>query len=142
MAASYSADLRERVLDAINAGMTRRRAGVLFSVSASTAVRWSKAFADTGSRAAKPTGGDRRSEVVEGHKDWLLAMVATEPDLTLKEISVRLAGEKSVTVSKSAVSRFLERYRIRFKKKPARRRTGPGGRRGSTGQVARGAVGD
>jgi transposase len=121
MAASYSADLRERVLDAINAGMTRRRAGALFSVSASTAIRWVKAFADTGSRAAKPTGGDRRSEAIEGHKEWLLPLVAAEPDLTLKEISARLADEKSVTASKSAVSRFLERHRIRFKKKPARR---------------------
>jgi transposase len=125
MAASYSADLRERVLNAINAGMARRRAGALFSVSASTAVRWAKEFAGTGSRAAKPTGGDRRSEALEGHKDWLLAVVASEPDLTLKEIGARLADEKSVTTSKSAVSRFLERHRIRFKKKPARRRAGP-----------------
>ena len=52
-----SVDLRERVLEAVLTGATRREAAERFEVSASSAVKWLQRWQDTGSVVAKPTGG-------------------------------------------------------------------------------------
>jgi transposase len=88
MPGAYSADLRERVVSSVSAGRSRRGASAVFKVSVSSAIRWAQRFKETGGWQAKPTGGDRRSGAIEAHKDWLLARVAKEPNLTLVEIRV------------------------------------------------------
>jgi transposase len=128
MPGAYSADLRERVVDAVNAGASRRGASAVFRVSVSTAIRWAQRFAQTGEFQAQPTGGDRRSQAIEAHRDWLLALVASEPDLTLSEIRGRLAADKTFAASISALWRFFNRHGISFKKNAARRRARPRGR--------------
>jgi transposase len=130
MPGAYSPDLRERVVDAVTSGASRRGASATFKVSASSAIRWAQRFQQTGDYKAKPTGGDRRSQAIEAHKDWLLALVAGEPDLTLEEIRGRLAASKGFGASVSALWRFFDRHKISFKKKPARSRTGARGRQG------------
>jgi transposase len=117
MAAAYSADLRERVVAAIAAGASRRAVARVFRVSASSAIRWVQRVKDSGSYAAKATGGDVRSRKIEAHKDWLLALVAGEPDLTLEEIRGRLLAEKSFKASVSMIWRFFRRHGISFKKR-------------------------
>ena len=57
MGAPYSLDLRERVVAAVAAGMSRRAAAKVFSVSESSAIRWTRRQAETGSPAALPMGG-------------------------------------------------------------------------------------
>src|ERR1700676_447324 len=76
MPAAYSYDLRERVVDTVEAGASRRRAADVFRVSVSTAIRWSKRVAETGTCAARPSGGDHKSRATEVHGAWLLALVA------------------------------------------------------------------
>lgn len=120
MAGPYSADLRERVVGAVSEGATRRRAGAAFKVSASTAIRWAQRFQETGSWQARPSGGDQRSRAIEAHREWLLALVAAEPDLMLKEIRERLTAEKAFAGSISSLWRFFHRHGISFKKSPAR----------------------
>ncbi len=66
------------------------RAASIFKVSVSTAIRRANRMADTGSCAAKRSGGDGRSKDVETRADWLLALNRAEPDLTLAEIQTRL----------------------------------------------------
>jgi transposase len=66
--------------------------------------------------------GGKRSPL-DAHKDWLLALIGAEPDLTLEEIRARLRG-RGILVSTSMVWRFFDRHDITFKKKPARIRTG------------------
>ncbi len=128
VAASYSLDLRERVVGAIQQGTSRRAAARVFKVSPSVAVRWKQREVETGSCAAKPTGGDRRSHALEAHQAWLLSQIAEEPDLTLEEIRGRLAAEHAFKASVSMLWRFFRRHRISFKKNTARRRTGSAGR--------------
>jgi transposase len=117
MAAAYSTDLRERVVAMIGAGASCRSVARLFRVSASSAIRWAQRFTQTGICSAKPTGGDVRSRGIEAQKDWLLALVAAEPDLTLEEIRGRLAVETSFKASVSTLWRFFRRHRISFKKR-------------------------
>jgi len=55
--------------------------------------------------------------------DWLLALIASEPDLTLDAIAKRLFAAHEMKTSVSSVDRFYARHKISFKKKPARQRT-------------------
>ena len=136
MPAAYSLDLRERVVDTVEAGASRRGAAGVFKVSVSTAIRWTKRLTATGSCAPLPSGGDRRSKAVEQHKDWLLTLVGEEPDVTLAEIQTRLADTHGLTKSPSCLWRFFRRHDVTFKKNPPRRRTGSAGRESGTRGLA------
>lgn len=61
MGKPLSTDLRSRLVAAVSAGMSRRRAAERFGVSTASAVRWVAAVNTTGTIAAKPQGGDTRS---------------------------------------------------------------------------------
>ena len=65
MPSALSADLRERVVTAIEAGASRREAARRFEVSPASAVRWHESFVQEGRTQAKPMGGDQRSHAVE-----------------------------------------------------------------------------
>jgi transposase len=86
-------------------------------VSSSSAVKWLQRWQETGSVAAKPTGGS--ISPLEERADWLLALIAKQPDLTLNEIVVAMR-KRRISGSRSAVWRLFARHGISFKKKPAR----------------------
>ncbi|WP_436041072.1 helix-turn-helix domain-containing protein [Rhizobium sp. LjRoot98] len=65
MAKALSLDLRQRVVNAIAAGISRRQAAERFGVSAASAVRWQKQFSDTGTIQFDKQGGDRRSKYID-----------------------------------------------------------------------------
>lgn len=93
MAKGYSKDLRARAVALVEDGESRREAARVLGVGASTAIRWIERWATTGSVAALPGTGHSRSPL-EAHRQWLLDLVAAEPDLTLEEIRARLKSEK------------------------------------------------
>ena len=129
MPAAYSLDLRERVVASVGGGVSRRGAAGVFKVSVSTAIRWTKRLGTTGRFAPLPSGGkDHRSKALEQHKDWLLALIAEEPDVTLAEIQTRLADTHDLKKSASCLWRFFRRHDVTFEKNSARHRTGPAGR--------------
>jgi transposase len=61
---------------------------------------------------------------LDQHKQWLIELIATEPDLTLEEIRVRLRSERKQKASIGSIWRFFNRHDITFKKNVARRRAG------------------
>jgi transposase len=124
---TYSQDLRERVVAAVGEGISRREAGRLFRVSASSAIRWVDLRDRTGNVCPRPRG--HRRSPLEAHAAWLLELIAQEKDLTLEEIAARIGSELGVSTSKSSVDRFYARHDVTFKKKPARHRTGQARRR-------------
>ena len=123
MAKGYSKDLRVRVVAIVESGESAREAARLLDVGASTAIRWIERWTATGSVDAKPGTGHCRSPL-EAHKQWLLDLVATEPDLTLNEIRERLRSEKKQKSGIGSIWRFYDRHDITFKKNSARRRAG------------------
>jgi transposase len=135
----YSNDLRERVVAAVDRGLSARRAAAVFGVSVSSAIRWIQRMRTDGSSASKPTGGDHRSRLTE-HAAWLLALIAEHPDLTLNEIRHRLRTEKAIAVGIGTVWRFFAARKISFKKNAARQRTRARRRGRSAGEVARNTV--
>jgi transposase len=122
MAKPLDEDLRVRVVGAVKGGMSRRAAAARFGVSVSSAIRWTKLEEETGSVRHKPMGGDHQSKLLD-HRDFLLNLVADEPDLTLTEIRARLAQHR-VMVGHATVWRFFAKEKISFKKNAARRRAG------------------
>lgn len=120
MAKPYSEDLRERVVAAVEGGLSRRQAAALFDLGISTVVHWVRRFRETGSIAAKPMGGDYRSRLT-GERTWILERIEAEPDLTIEELRDELR-ERGVIVGYGTVWRFFEREDMTFKKKRARGR--------------------
>ena len=57
MSKPYSLDLRERVVEFVEAGASRHEAAECFVVSVSSAIRWMQRRMRFGSVAAKPSGG-------------------------------------------------------------------------------------
>lgn len=109
----YSNDLRERVIDAVETGASRREAAEMFKLSASSAIRWWQRWNKTGS--AKAIWGGGSTSPLEEHLEWLLALVAEQPDLILEEI-VAAMRKQGIPGSRSAVQRFFERHNVSFKK--------------------------
>ena len=119
MPKSYSEDLRERVVEAVEAGASRHAAAAHFKVSVSSAIRWVQRWRASGEIAAKPRGGS--TSPLEDHQGALLALASEQPDLTLDEFCVVLK-ERKIATSRVSVWRFFSRHGVSFKKNSARQR--------------------
>jgi transposase len=116
---ALSDDLRKRVVEAVaQGGMSRNAAAKRFGVGIASAVRWLQRFAATGEISPAPTGGDRRSGRIEGHRDYLLGLIGRQPDMTLTEIQERLIANCGERFASSVIWRFFDRHEITFKKSP------------------------
>jgi transposase len=116
MPKSYSGDLRERVIEAVETGASRREAAECFEISPSSAVKWLQAWHDHGVCAPKPRGGSR--SVLEDYAERILDLIAEYPDRTLDEL-VAAMRKRRIPGSRSALWHFLDRHDITVKKKPA-----------------------
>ena len=125
MPKSYSADLRQRVIEAVEMGASRHEAADRFEVSVSSAVKWLQCWDESRSAAPKPRGGS--VSPLEKCTARVLAVIAEHPDLTLMETVAEL-HRRRIRTSKSALSRFFSRHGITLKKKPASRGAGASGR--------------
>jgi transposase len=136
MARSLSVDLRRRVVDAIESGLSCRAAAQRFGVSASSAIRWRALERREGDVRPKRQGGDRHSQRIEAHAELILAAVTAKSDVTLAELREHLR-EHGVAVAIGTLWRFFKRRKITRKKKDgACRRTAPQrGERGPRGVV-------
>ena len=105
MARPYSVDLRERVVRAVEAGMSRRTAAAKYEVSISFVVKLMQRWRRRGTVQADRIGGSKRATLA-AHGERVHALVAAAPDLTIAELRSRLAAE-GIAVSRSSVGRFL-----------------------------------
>src|SRR5262245_56272029 len=75
----YSVDLRARVIEEVETGASRREAAERYGISPSVVVIWVQRFEETGSVAAKPSGGS--TSPLEQHAEFLLGLTANQPEL-------------------------------------------------------------
>lgn len=120
MAKPLSEDLRVRIIQAVESGLSRRAAAERFGVSPSSAVRFVREWRARGATKAKQQGGDQRSSRIEEHHAAIMSAIEAKPDMTLVEIAEMLAAERSSSFAPSSVWRFLDRHDVTFKKKRAR----------------------
>jgi transposase len=113
MPKSYSGDLRERVIDAVESGASRHEAAERFEVSVSSSVRWLQAWRKDRRARPKPRGGS--VSPLEDHAAQILGLHAEKPDRSLLE-SVGELSKRRIKTSKSALSRFFLRHGITYKK--------------------------
>ena len=88
-----SLELRERVVDAVKSGASRREAADWFEVSPSSAIKWMQRRQATGSIAPKPSGGS--ISPLEAHAALLFTLIARQPDLTLYEIVAAMHKQRA-----------------------------------------------
>jgi transposase len=120
MARTLSQDLRDRVIAAIDDGLSCRAAAARFGVSPSSAIRWRQRALEHGQAVAKPRGGDRHSSRIEAHGGFIRELVAEQGDMTLIEIQARLI-ERGTSVGIGTLHRFFVRHGITRKKRQGTR---------------------
>jgi transposase len=124
MSKSYSLDLRTRLVEAVDGGVSRRGAARRFGVSASCAVKLrarvrSTGSAEPGRRGRRPGGGK-----LGPFRAVVLRWVEETPDVTMPELARRLEQEHGISAHPSAFSRLLCAAGWTYKKSP----DGTGGR--------------
>ncbi len=117
MGSPYSLDIRERVQLVVEGGVSRRAAARHLKVSASFAVKLVDRILRTGSAAPARQGRPPSSGKLAAHLAALLEWVEAEPDITMPELSAKLAAEKKVTAHPASLSRVLLKAGLSFKKK-------------------------
>ena len=117
MGKPYSLDLRERVIAAIEGGLSTRQAAARFSIGIATSGAWARLKRANGvvapARQGKPKGS-----VLDAHADFIFDLIAASPDITLDEVVDQLEDVRAVTVVRTAVWKFLDRHDMTHKKRP------------------------
>jgi transposase len=113
MPKSYSCDLRERVIEMVEAGSSRHEVAEHFGVSVSSVVKWMQRWNESRSAAPKPRGGS--VSPLEPQAERVVAVIAGQPDLTLEEAAAELRRYR-IRTSRSSLSRFFHRHDITLKK--------------------------
>lgn len=114
MGAPYSLDLRERVVATVAAGMSRAQAAAHYQVSHSSAIRWTRRQAETGSPAALSMGGKKPFTLAD-EEAWIRARVEEKPDITGRELLAEL-NQRGIAVTYYGVWHFLDHVGLSFKK--------------------------
>src|ERR671910_1997658 len=104
---AYSMDLRERVVAAVDRGMTQERAAVTLGVSVNPVARYLTRRRDTGSLAPTAYRHGPRPEKKARLQAWLPARLQVAADATLAEHAAAFTAEHGVAVSLATMSRAL-----------------------------------
>jgi transposase len=111
-----SDDLRVRVVEAVALGSSRRAAAERFSVSVSSAIRWSARAASEGSAKPRKQGRPAGKGPLAAHLDYLVSVVEAAPDITMPELAARLQAERGVVAAWASLSKLLCRAGFTYKK--------------------------
>ena len=116
MSKALSVDLRDRVLTAVDDGLSHRDAGERFGVSAASVSRWRTLRRKTGSTHPLRLGGDRRSGRIEAQASLIRSLLEQTPDITIEELRHDLARRGHV-FGFGTIRRFFVRHGITRKKR-------------------------
>ena len=131
---SYSQDLRDRVLWALERGEKPVHIARRLEISRTWVYQVRDRVQKTGERSSFQIGGHRRSRIADLELE-LRSWIKAEPDLALTQICERLA-ERGVAIKTGALWHQLNKWNLTFKKNAARQRARAGGRSTGTQGVA------
>ena len=123
---SYSQDLRDRVLWALERGEGPAHIARRLEISRAWVYQVRDRVQKTGERSSFQIGGHRRSRIA-GLELEVRSWIKAEPDLALTQICDRLA-ERGIPIKIGALWHQLNKWNLTFKKNPARQRARSGGR--------------
>ncbi len=133
---SYSQDLRDRVLWALERGERPSEIARRLEVGRVWVYRVRDRMQKIGLRTSFQIGGHRRSRIAELEPE-LRAWIEAEPDLSLRQLCGRLAKEE-IIVKPGALWHQLNKWNLTFKKNPARQRATARGRSRSAPEMVTG----
>jgi len=134
MMQSYSQDLRDRVLWALDRGERPTAIARRLEVSRVWVYQVRGREQKTGQRTSFQIGGHRRSRVA-AMESVVRAWIEQEPGLSLAELCQRLVGQ-GVSIKIGALWHQLNKWNLTFKKNPARQRARARGRAAGAKRVA------
>ena len=105
---AYSEDLRRKVVEAVERGMSKAHAAHLFGISLSSVKRYAR-IADRGASLAPRKGGGRPPKADEATRKLLEADVEEHPAVTVSERRRFLQSATGKSLSASTVKRLLKR---------------------------------
>ena len=123
MGRPYSNDLRERVVAAVEGGMSRNQAAERYGVAISTAIGWVRRFRETGNILPGQMGGHKPKILSGDHRLWLIAR-CKEKDFTLLGLVDELLEHRGLKVDYRSVWNFVHEEKLSYKKKRSVQRTG------------------
>ncbi len=115
MTAPLSADLRQRLVRAVEAGSSAREAARRFEVSASAAIKLMQRVRETGSAAPARIGGYRKP-LLAGQEGLLCELTEARPGITLAELQAELTARGIRAGSLTTIWATLRRLGLRHKK--------------------------
>jgi transposase len=116
MARAYSLDLRRRVVEAIEGGLSSREAARRFAIGIATAGSWHRLWRKTGDVRPGRQGQPKRSKL-DAHADFILGLVAATKDIALAEIAELLSQKRGVSVCPATIWYFFDKRGFTFKKR-------------------------
>lgn len=114
---SYSADLRERVLAAVDVGEQSCLVAVRFGVSVSFIYKALKRRRLTGETAARAQRNQQALKLA-AHHAAILTEVERRPDVTLAELRAWVASTHDIAASQGLMHNTLIRLGLTLKKRP------------------------
>ena len=112
-------ELRQRVVGAIDSGMSAR-AAARFSVAPSSAIKWHQQWRAEGSldpaRQGQPPGSK-----LDAHEAFILGLVAADKDIALHENAERLLAERGMRACPATVWHFFTKRGLTHKKRQGTR---------------------
>lgn len=117
MPKAYSNDLRARVLDAYDKGMTYEKVSEHYQVSITFIRCLVQLRKETGALARRPHGGGAPRALTLEDLGSLRQVYEEKPDALLKEMVERFAQVRGIRVSIHTIARELKRMGITRKKK-------------------------
>ena len=119
---SYSADLRSRVLGAIDGGISARATAQRFQVSVSYIYKALARRATTGETEARPQRNHQELRLA-AHHPAIAAEVARRPDMTLNELRAWLLMTDGASASLGLMHKTLARLGLTLKKSRSGRKS-------------------
>lgn len=112
---AYSLDLRERIVQAVEAGQSKASVAERFGVGVASVKRYVKRH-EQGQLAASKRPGQKPWLDAAG-LETLRAQVEQHPAWTLSQRATALSSETGIELKKSAVAKYLKRLGITHKKR-------------------------
>lgn len=119
MPTAYSTDLRQRVIEAIDAKEgSQRQLAERFKVSLSFVRDLRRRNRETGTVEPKPRRGGTVPKLNASQLPIVEQLVKAQPDALLRELCERFAERTTIRVSLSTMHRAVEQLSLSYKKKP------------------------
>lgn len=117
MAAPYSLDLREKVVEKYNNGnITQEEIGNIFQIGISTIKRWLKKYRETGDLNPNYDKQGRPTRINERGLETISKAIEINNTITLEDLSNIYFKKHKVKVGRSVLSRVLAKLNLRRKK--------------------------